>query len=150
MRVIFQELQKKILILVNKCDQCDKTFKNKKSLNRHIQAKVTISNIDPTISPNKDMNIDILKSDESCLVVCDSLERKKLLVLHSYECWTRKEHSCDYLPPEAPEKESVLRDPELGSLILHTEISYVVLGDLTMPGCYVDWGCVQKMIAGHA
>ena len=133
----------------NKCDQCGKTFTNKKSLNRHIQAKVTFSNIDPTNSPKKDMNIEILKSDESCLVVFDSLERNKLIVLHSFECWSRKEHSCAYLPPEALEKDSVLKDPDLNALTLHTEISYVVMGDLTMAGCYVDWNCVQKMIAGQ-
>ena len=96
------------------------------------------------------MKLELLKSDESCFVVIDSLEMKKLLVLHSYDCWSRLEHSCDALPPEATEKNSVLKDPTMKSTILHTEISYVVMGDLTMAGCYIDWESARNIIAGQA
>ena len=119
-----------------KCDECELEFKNKECLKRHKEIKTTISNIEPHLSPDGSMKLDILKHDEVCLVVTDQ-QSKKLLFLHCWSCWIRATHSCLELPPEGFDKEA---RPQ------HTDIGKVVMGDLSEPGCFMDWDMVKTLL----
>ena len=105
-----------------KCDQCELTFKNRECLERHKEAKATLLNIDPTISPDKNMKLGILRNDEVCFAISDQMLNNKLLLLHSWGCWTREEHSCIDLPSEEVLENEfvVLNDNE--SNTRHTDI----------------------------
>jgi hypothetical protein len=108
------------------------------TLERHEKAKQLYSNVDPKSTATEEMKLNLLSHDEACLVVSDSSGQTKLLVLQSSECWSRLSHSCDYLPPETSENDSVIKDLDENSPNLHTVMSFVIMGDLTMAGCYVD------------
>jgi hypothetical protein len=41
-----------------------------------------------------------------------------------------------------------MKDLDENSSTLHTVMSYVIIGNLTMARCYVDWGCDQNIMAG--
>ena len=93
-----------------KCDECGMRFECKDKLERHMKAKKLYSVIDPKSSPDKEMKLDFLQNDETCLVVYGPLGLRRFLVLHSSECWSRVNQSCYCLPPETSEKDSVLKD----------------------------------------
>ena len=91
-------------------------------------------------SNDKDMKVDMIRNDEACLAVFEQVLHNKLLVLHSWSCWNREEHSC----ADLLEKDLVINDRELNTR--HTDIGTVVMGDLSMAGCYVDWDAVKTII----
>ena len=103
-------------------------------------------NIEPTSSPENKLKLDKLRADEKSFAIFDQSSDEKLMILHDNGCWTRSEHSCEYLPPE-----SALQQIESASIgpsnTLHLDIGMIVLGDLSMPGCYVDWAAVKIMLA---
>ena len=92
------------------------------------------------------MKLGILRSDEVCFAIFDQILNNKLLLLHSWSCWSRGKHSCIDLPPEEVlENECVvLNDSEYNTR--HTDIGTVVLGDLSMAGCYVDWEVAKTIM----
>ena len=122
-----------------KCGDCDLNFQDEECLHRHMSAKTLLSNIDPQISPDETMRIEILRNDETCLVILDQTLNNNLLQLHCWSCWSREVRYCPDLPPE-----SVLNDAHYNGR--HTDIGSIVLGDLTMAGCYVDWDQATRII----
>ena len=123
----------------SKCEECELTFKDEDCLNRHLDGKQLISNIDPHVSPDKALKLKMLRKDEKCLVIHDEMLNQNLLQLHSWSCWSREEHSCQDLPPE-----NVLVYPHHSTK--HTDIGLVVMGDLSVAGCYMDWDIAKTII----
>ena len=96
------------------------------------------------------MKIDIFKEDEACLAVIASMSQNKLIILHKYECWKRKGHYCDAIPANMNKvNTTVLIDSNKDITTLHTYIGTVLLGDLTMQSCYVDWEAIHTILAGQ-
>ena len=107
-----------------------------------------LSNIDPKCSPENDLILDKLRTDEKCLAVYDQRSKLKLIILHENGCWGRDDHSCEDLPPE-----DALQETEYASIdsnkTLHMDIGMIVLGDLSVAGCYVDWAAAKNILAGQ-
>ena len=56
-----------------KGEDCDQNFQDEDCLRRHKSAKKILSNIDPHLSPDETMKLEILRNDESCLVILDTI-----------------------------------------------------------------------------
>ena len=93
------------------------------------------------------MKLDIFKADEGCFAIYDKKSSAKLLMLHDYGCWSREKRSCEDLPPENALKTDFASIDANKSL--HTDIGTVVMGDLSMAGCYVDWAMAKMIITGR-
>ena len=123
-----------------KCENCEQNVQDEDCLQRHKSAKKVLANIDPHLSPDETMKLEILRNDESCLVILDAILNTNLLQLHCWSCWSRDDHSCPDLPPESVSDEQ----PRYNTR--HTDIGSVVMGDLSMAGCYLDWNQAKMMI----
>jgi hypothetical protein len=124
-----------------KCDECALEFKNREGLNRHTLVKSILSNIEPIESPDDSKKPIIMKDDGTCLAVFDNLLEKNVALVHCNECWSICGHSCTDLPEN--ELSDIHKD------ILHLGISSVVLGDLSMFGCFMDWSSMAVLLVQH-
>ena len=73
------------------------------------------------------------------------------VILHSSECWERTGFTCiDFSEATKDDpmfNENVLVDNNYYNPILHCVLDYLVYGDTSLGGCYLDWASVSKMIA---
>ena len=63
----------------------------------------------------------------------------RIALVHSAECWYRMGHSCSELPLN-------LDMLNFNKDILHVFIGSVVLGDISEPGCFMDWSSFTAII----
>jgi hypothetical protein len=126
----------------DKCEEYGIGFKDSNAFKRHIEAKLLLSNIESVESPDLTKILFLKVSDETCLVVSDQTVAKNVAIIHSEECWSRCGHSCPDLVNNR-ELEDINKD------IPHLLISSVVLGDLSMPGCFMDWNSLAVLIGQH-
>ena len=131
-----------------KCERCDKTFRSREKLNRHIKAKEMLDNIDPKESKHLDMKLKPFREDEKCFGIFKDSDSEihPILILHCEECWTGTDSFCADLPGKPTTTDTVMMDKLDNSPTLHMLLSLVVLGDLTLAGCFVDWDCLQKIL----
>ena len=118
------------------CEECGAIFYTREKLKRHKDCKQNLANIDDKESPTKDMSIEAVGNDETCLVISRNTTKEVLLYLHCDECWNRSRHSCPNLPVMDTLTEASLHLPNCS----------VVLGDLAMAGCYMDWSNVESIL----
>ena len=132
-----------------KCDDCGMKFGRNENLKRHKEVKTTLANIDPKSKGN--LTIKTLKTDEICLAIFNTnlMESKPILILHSWDCWSRSGHCCPDRPATSKGINNNIGD-KTNSTILHTLISDLVLGDYSMSGCYVQWARIEEIAAGNA
>ena len=72
-----------------------------------------------------------------------------MLFLNFSDCWNKSGHSCQDLPETdlyADDKENIILNHEYYDPTLHAMLEWVVLGDISMKGCYPDWSSVKEMI----
>ena len=66
------------------------------------------------------------------------------MILHYDECWYRSGHECPDLPDETELQKNNFNCNTITHTIAHNPLTDIVLGDLTMAGCYVDWDLLKK------
>ena len=96
-----------------------------------------------------DLKLDFFILSESCLAIYD-VKRENFevpfILLHSENCWFRSGHICPDLPDHNLNVELMDKtDSLVNSNITHTFLQSVVLGDLTMSGCFIDWDVVKSL-----
>ena len=134
-----------------KCGECGKTFRTKEKFKRYMEAKETFANIDPKENTYHHMKLEHFRDDEKCFGIFkhNYSEKLPILILHCEECWTGSYSPCADLPQKPTKIDTVLVDKLDNSPTLHMLLSLVVLGDLTMAGCFVDWDCLKKVLIEH-
>ena len=108
----------------NKCKSCDKTFPDVDSLKRHEKAEMILDHADPLESPDKLQHLSLNKNGEPYIEVMTVLD-EPIARLYFEECLEQEKH------------------------LLHLAISMVVLGDLSEPGCFVDWDSLSTLLREH-
>ena len=133
-----------------KCEDCNKIFDDDSKLKRHKEAKVTMDNIDPKINPRLQMKLELLNKDEICFYILSTFNQDKnpLLILHSWNCWSKVGHCCPD-SPESTREENAIINMQADLNTTHTYIGNIVMGDLAMAGCYIDWDQIEKIVAGN-
>ena len=108
-------------------------------------------NIDPKENMHHQMKLKQFRENEKCYGIFSNnySEMLPILILHCEECWTGSDSPCDDLPHKSTTMDTVMMDKLDNSPTLHILLSMVVLGDLTMAGCFVDWDCLQKILMEH-
>ena len=118
------------------CVECNLVFKTKDSHDRHIECKTNLTRIDDQESPTGEMKLEAICNDEICLTIVDMKTRDNLILLHSNDCWSQTGHQCGH------QKKTMNKDTPK-----HMLICSLVLGDLSMDGCYLDWVSVETILA---
>ena len=126
-------------------------FDNSKKLERHRAADVTLANLDETNDEEHDLQVKQYQLEENCLGLFNTKNPRDdnlpLLFLHSVECWHQSPHSCQDLPDiSAHDDDGIFIDYNVYNPTLHTLLNELVYGDTSVPGCYMDWTMMNKMI----
>ena len=114
----------------NQCPGCGRSFKTRESLDKHRFAEMILRHSEPLESPDKSRKIKMNENGDPCLEVFDSDLRKPLAILHVDDC----QEKCTDIS---------------ASPILHTALNSVVLGELSEPGCFVDWSSFSALLEQH-
>ena len=137
-----------------KCKSCKEVFILKENFERHLKLETTLEHICESECDDLSLVLDKNKSDEICLAIFSKKEAREdglpLLYLHGSECWTRSGHVCPDLPINVgidPDPEDDLfADYDFYNPTKHSMLELVVMGDLSMGGCYPDWARVKQML----
>ena len=106
----------------NKCKRCGQIFPDVDSLNRHEKAEMILDHADPLESPDKLQNLGLNKNGEPFIEVM-TVPDTPIARLYFEDCPEQDEHD-----------------------VLHLAISTVVLGELSEPGCFVDWDSLSTLL----
>ena len=137
-----------------KCKSCGEVFILKEKFERHFKLEIMMENICETACDDLNLVLDKNKPDEICLAVFSQKEAREdglpLLYLHGSECWTRSGHVCSDLPPmvgiDPDPEDTIFVDYDFYNPIKHSMLELVVMGDLSMGGCYPDWARVKQVL----
>ena len=136
-----------------KCEVCDKEWDCREKLKRHEGAEDILQNISD--KEHKDgFKLKQHLVDETCLGVFTNASGARelpLLFLHIQECWDRQSHTCSDLPVASQpgvlnEDEDVVFDFDFYDPTKHACLEGVVWGDITSPGCTMDWQKIFEMM----
>ena len=135
------------------CETCDKRFERSDDLDKHAKVEEFFENICEKKSEEFGLEFKMHSSDEPCFAIfAEKLPRDDSLpaiYLHCAECWSQPGHSCKDLPDpdNQVERDEVILNHGSYNPTLHAMLELVLLGDIKMKGCYLDWVKVQEMIA---
>ena len=141
------------------CENCGKNLKTEDRLKRHVKMEEILEMISDKKSKDNDLELKQLDDDEVCLGIV-SLKHPRddglpVLYLHWEECWTKSGHFCPHLPLDRepqeddeslPIEDSFMLDYDRYNPTKHAMMEWLVVGDITMPGCYPDWDMAKKII----
>ena len=141
------------------CEYCGKNLKTKDRLRRHMKMEETLEMISDKKTRDSDLELKQLADDEVCLGIVSLKDPRDdglpVLYLHCEECWTKSGHFCPHLPLDRKPQEDDVSLPIEDSFLLdydkynptkHVMMEWLVVGDITMPGCYPDWDVVKKIL----
>ena len=136
------------------CEVCDEKLKGKEQMRRHMKMEEIFENIGE--KKNEEFGLELMKhgTDEACFAIFSvgkvRDDKLPLLYLHCDECWNHSGHSCPDLPfgdnIDSATKEDLLLNHDFYDPTLHAMLEGLVMGDMSMKGCYPDWSEVNKLI----
>ena len=132
-----------------KCKDCNEVFNDAEKFRRHLDLETIVEKLSETTY--EDLELSRNRSDEICLGVFSTQDLRDdgfpLLFLHCKECWDETGHVCPDLPPNASETEDDFAyNYDFYNPTRHTMIEWVVIGDMSMKGSYLDWTRVKMII----
>ena len=110
-----------------KCEKCEKVFTNQDQFKTHMKAEMVMENADPLISPDSSMTLLINDLGEPWV---DVVKAGSL-------------HPLAHLCFEDLQQAALTRE------VPHLTLSSFVLGDLSEPGCLVDWTALNSALDNH-
>ena len=126
------------------------------NLKRHNEALTILNNISDKSNDSKRLILKPHLIEEKCLGIFSTANPRDdnlpTIFLHSEECWNVCGHSCPQtrkLPPDElylPNDDGVLADLDYYVPTLHTNMAMLVMGDLTVVGCYPDWDSIDRIV----
>ena len=143
------------------CEYCGGKFKNKDAFERHLMMEKYLSNINSR-EAEFDLEVGQYSPGETCLGIFSKQDPRDdylpVVNLHVVECWNRSGHVCPLLPkdkephdvdPNQPIEDAVVLDYDLYDPTLHILLDLVVVGDITKPGCDLEWNIIEKIIRAN-
>lgn len=137
-------------------------FTNQNPINTNVKtvicslriADTLLENIDETNNSEYGLLVEHNLQDEGCLGVFISEnpweDKLPISFLHSSDCWHGTAQPCPNLPITDEHDEGVLIDYDFDDPTLHYLLDELVYGDTSLPGCYMDWMNINKMINENA